>query len=256
MKEGVMKRREAIMKRFENIIKNSQGVKDNYNCPKCRDLGYILVVDEKNYEVAIPCECLQRKEYLEKLAKCGLSDAFKKKTFKSYECNNKQQVKAKTQAMSYCNDFSNSNSSLLISGRPGSGKTHLGIASMINLIKSNIGCRYVEYNNMMISIKQSVMDEENFAREMDKYLNPKVLFIDDFLKGKATDADLKYIYSIVNSRYLKNMPLIISTEKSIKDIIDWDEAIGSRIIEMAGENIIIFDNNTENYRLNKNTIKN
>lgn len=102
---------------------------------------------------------------------------------------------------------------------------------------------------MIISLKQSVMDELNHLKEMEKLLNPRVLFIDDFLKGKTTDSDLNYIYRIINSRYLSNKQLIISTENSMEEILSWDEAVGSRLVEMAGENIIYFDENSLNYRL-------
>lgn len=108
---------------------------------------------------------------------------------------------------------------------------------------------------MIMSLKQSVMDEENFIREMAKYTNPTVLFIDDFLKGRTTPADINYIYRIINSRYIKDKPLIISLEKTVEDILGWDEAIDSRLIEMAGENIISFDKNTSNYRLRKKIIQ-
>ena len=86
-------------------------------------------------------------------------------------------------------------------------------------------------------------------REMSKYKNPRVLFLDDFLKGKPTDADLKYIFEIVNERYLKKKPFIISTEMSMKQIISWDEAVGSRLVEMSQGNIIEFGSNVQNHRL-------
>ena len=86
-------------------------------------------------------------------------------------------------------------------------------------------------------------------REMEKYLSPSVLFIDDFLKGKTTSTDSSYIYRIVNTRYLKQKPMIISTEKSVGEILDFDEAVGSRILEMSGENVVYFDANSENHRL-------
>ena len=73
-----------------------------------------------------------------------------------------------------------------------------------------------------------------------------MLFLDDFLKGNPSDADLKYIYKVINTRYLKQMPVIISTEKSINEIINWDEAVGSRLIEMSQGNIIEFKNNINN----------
>ena len=44
--------------------------------------------------------------------------------------------------------------------------------------------------------------------------------------------------------------MIISTEKSIKEILMFDEAVGSRIVEMAQNNIITFPRGIENnYRL-------
>ena len=120
---------------------------------------------------------------------------------------------------------------------------------MLQLINDNVSCRYVEYNNMMVNLKQSINDEENHMREMEKYTNPSVLFMDDFLKGKATPADLSYIYRIINTRYLQEKPMIISTEKSVEEILDFDEAVGSRIVEMAGENVVVFDANSDNHRL-------
>ena len=102
---------------------------------------------------------------------------------------------------------------------------------------------------MMMNLKQSVMDEENFIREESKYTSPRVLFLDDFLKGNPTPADLKYIYKIINQRYLQGKPIIISTEKTPREIIQWDEAVGSRIIEMTQGNIITFEKGSLNYRI-------
>lgn len=243
-----------LIRKMEKLMNSCQFVETDYSCSKCRDLGYTFEINEKNHEVAVPCECLSKKQSLEKLEKCGLSEAFKKKTFGTYVCEKPYQATAKHKAFRFCDNFITTNSSLLLCGSPGAGKTHLGIASMLKLIDENVSCRYVEYNTMIMSLKQSVMDEENFIREMAKYTNPRVLFIDDFLKGRTTPADINYIYRIINSRYLKDKPLIISSEKTVEDILGWDEAIGSRLIEMAGENIISFDKNTSNYRLRKKMI--
>ena len=237
-----------LMERVQKLMKEST-VKDNYDCPKCRDLGYTFEMGKDNNEIAVPCQCLSKKRAVENLKKCGLSDVFKKKTFESYKTLTTSQIAAKHKSLKYCkSDFQNKKS-IILSGRSGTGKTHLGIAIMLNLIEQGVNCRYVEYNNMIISLKQSVMDELNHLKEMEKLLNPRVLFIDDFLKGKTTDSDLNYIYRIINSRYLSNKQLIISTEKSMEEILSWDEAVGSRLVEMAGENIIYFDENSLNYRL-------
>lgn len=246
--------KKMLEERVANLLKenNVEKFETKYDCEKCRDLGYVFVSNDQGGEIAIECECLQRKQSLQKLEKCGLSDAFKKRTFKTYITDTKYQFEAKAKAMQFCKEFKESNSSLILCGKPGSGKTHLGVAVMLNLIEKNIGCKYEEYTSMIMTLKQSVLDEANFITEIDKYLNPRVVFIDDFLKGKPSDADLKYIYRVVNTRYLKGKPMIISTEMRMEDIIQWDEAIGSRIMEMCQGNVITFDEDCVNYRFVRN----
>lgn len=236
--------RKMLTQRLNNLPKR-EDIKEEYNCPICRDLLYTF----NDQGQAVPCKCKDKVESLEKLKQCGLEEAFREKTFDNYRPTNKFQLEARSKVIDYCNNFKSTNASLLITGRPGVGKTHLGAATMTNLIGQNILCKYELYTTMLTNLKQSVMDEENFIREMSKYKNPRVLFLDDFLKGKPTDADLKYIFEIVNERYLKKKPFIISTEMSMKQIISWDEAVGSRLVEMSQGNIIEFGSNVQNHRL-------
>ena len=79
------------MERVQKLMKEST-VKDNYNCPKCRDLGYTFEMGEDNNEIAVPCQCLSKKRAVENLKKCGLSDVFKKKTFESYKTLTTSQI--------------------------------------------------------------------------------------------------------------------------------------------------------------------
>lgn len=234
--------KKMMMDRVKNIPKR-EDIKE-YNCPICRDLLYTF----NDNGQAVPCKCKDRVESLEKLRKCGLEEEFKEKTFDNYEVTNRYQLEAKAKVIGYCKNFKETNASLIITGRPGVGKTHLAAAAMTNLINQNVGCKYELYTTMLINLKQSVMDEANFIREMDKYKVPTVLFLDDFLKGKPTDADLKYIFEIVNERYLKKKPMIISTEMSIRQITSWDEAVASRLYQMSKGNVIEFGTDIENYR--------
>lgn len=234
--------KKMMMDRVKNIPKR-EDIKE-YNCPICRDLLYTF---NENGQ-AVPCKCKDKVESLEKLRKCGLEEEFKEKTFDNYKVTNRYQLEAKAKVIDYCKNFKTTNASLIITGRPGVGKTHLAAAVMTNLISQNVGCKYELYTTMLINLKQSVMDEANFIREMDKYKVPTVLFLDDFLKGKPTDADLKYIFEIVNERYLKKKPMIISTEMSIRQITSWDEAVASRLYQMSKGNVIEFGTDIENYR--------
>lgn len=239
-----------ILNRMKQNCKVEQDT--HYDCPICEDKGYTFKTDEHGYEVAVPCKCLAKKQSIQKMNRSGLTEVFKQKTINSFKTDKKWQIEAKFKVKQYIEDFlkKGSNAGLILSGQPGSGKTHLGIGTMLELINNNIGCVYKEYLSMLTNLKQTSMDETDYLRELEKYTNPTVLFLDDFLKGEPTVADRKYIYKVINTRYLKGMPIIISTEKGIKEILEFDEAVGSRIVEMAQNNIITFPRGIENnYRL-------
>lgn len=76
-----------------------------------------------------------------------------------------------------------------------------------------------------------------------------VLYIDDMLKGKLTETDVNVMYEIVNYRYMNNLPLIASTEKDLEGLLVFDEATGSRIIEMCRDNIVFLKGKKLNYRM-------
>jgi DNA replication protein DnaC len=84
---------------------------------------------------------------------------------------------------------------------------------------------------------------------MNRYKRADELFIDDFLKGKITETDLNIIYEIINYRYNNNLPVILSTEKTLDDLVNFDEATASRLIEMSKGHIIVFEGKKLNYRL-------
>ena len=67
--------------------------------------------------------------------------------------------------------------------------------------------------------------------------------------GKPTEADINILYELVNYRYMHNKPMVISTERLPDDLVGFDEAVGSRIIEMCRDNIVILKGEKLNYRL-------
>lgn len=239
----------ALLNRIKATLEKHSPEQIKYDCPKCEDRGYTFEIKD-GYEVAVPCSCLEKRQSVEKLALSNLTDVFKQKTIKTFTTNTEWQIEAKMKVLEYVNNFKETNASLILTGNPGGGKTHLGVGAMLELINNNVGCVYKEYISMLTNLKQVSMNEEEFIKELEKYINPRVLFLDDFLKGEPTQADRKYIYKVINTRYLQGKPMIISTEKSIKEILMFDEAVGSRIVEMAQNNIITFPRGIENnYRL-------
>lgn len=225
----------------------------DYLCPKCNGVGYILFQVGK-YEYSKPCECRALKEAKDRLRKSGLANEFKTKTFDTYDTNNDSVLEdAKNTAMRFTQTVMNKPvteaPSLMLCGQVGAGKTHLGTASSVMLIENGIAVIYMGYREEMTALKSRVMDDIAYANGINKFKNAKILFIDDFLKGKITESDLNIVYEIINYRYNNNMPVIISTEKTLEELLEFDEAIGSRLIEMSRGYIVVLKGDRFNYRL-------
>ncbi len=225
-----------------------------YKCHECKDRGFIFYTGNDGYEYAKTCKCQELRKAKERLERSGLAREFKTKTFDNYDtCGNAQLTDAKNTAMRFTEELKNKDAenlpSMMLCGQVGAGKTHLGTASSVCLIDHGTAVIYMGYRDEMTALKSKILDESAYRKEIDRYKMAPVLFIDDFLKGKITESDVNIVYEIVNYRYNNNLPVIISTEKTLDDLINFDEAIASRLIEMCRGYIIVFSGKELNYRL-------
>lgn len=225
-----------------------------YGCPKCKDSGFLYRIDKDGYKINRKCDCVIEKNWQGMVRRSGISAGFLEKTFDNFNTlGNAQLSNAKAKAMRYVERFREEergrHNSILLCGQPGAGKTHLGMAICGSLMGMGIETVYMAYRNDVTRIKQKIIDGPAYSCEMGRYMEARVLYIDDLLKGKLTESDINILYEIVNHRYINNMPLIISTEKAQSDLLAFDEAAGSRLLEMCRGNIIQLQGKELNYRL-------
>lgn len=220
-----------------------------YKCDKCRDLTFIIEND-----IATPCECRALREAEDILKSSGISEDFRKKTFDSFNyAYDMQTIDAYRKASSYYNNFDeikkNRRNSIMFLGQVGSGKTHLSLAIANKLMDEGVGILYMSYREVVTRIKQNITDGEVYEKIVNRYKNAKVLLIDDLFKGNITKSDINIIFEIVNFRYFNNLPLIVSCEKCMEELLDIDEAIGSRVYEMSKNYLVEIKGRKLNFRI-------
>jgi DNA replication protein DnaC len=192
---------------------------------------------------AAKCECMERKRAEKILARSGLA-GYRDKTFANFEPYGRLGP-TKEKLMAY--DHS-TGASVLIVGQVGSGKTHLSMAIANRLLDKGVRVVYMPYRSTITAIKQNMLDPEFYRKEIDKYINASVLVIDDLFKGKITDSDINIMFEIVNHRYLNRRPIIISSEKTLWELMDIDEAVASRLYEMSKGWVVEIKGIKYNYR--------
>lgn len=201
-----------------------------------------------------PCKCQQMAKVQRIWEQSGISINDIDKTFKNFEPWNNQVRDMKDKVTSYYIQFNNIKNdrynSILLSGKSGCGKTHLSLALANNLLKNKeVEVVYMPYRDVITSLKQNMTDEEYYKKTLTKYQKAEVLLIDDLLKGNITKSDVNIMFELINYRYLNCLPVIISTECDQQRLLDFDEAIGSRIYEMSKGYVVEIKGEGNNYRL-------
>lgn len=225
-------------------------------CEKCGGYGFTFYKDEQGYDMAAECECRSKIITEKRMRASGISEAFQRKTIEEFVTKgNRILENAKNAANDYVEHFlereKGMNNSIMFLGNPGSGKTHLSLAiAKTILYEYGVACLYMPYRETMMELKQLAMnDKYKYEEKMYSLTTVRLLIVDDLYKGSTTDADLNYIFQIMNQRYLNQLPFILSSEKMPNELVSIDEAIASRMLEQAKGRTIVINDKKLNHRI-------
>lgn len=222
---------------------------DGYDCRVCKNKGFVSQC--KSYpnrdgsvsygEVMVDCKCMGVRRSIRRIKRSGLSGLLERYTFKSFKQEEEWQKKVYEKAANFCKDTEAK--VFYIGGAVGSGKSHICTAICGYFLRhERREVRYMLWRDEIVAIKAVVNDEAKYHNAVEELKTVDVLYIDDFFKtGKSADgmtpptqADIQIAYEVINYRYNNRLTTIISSERYLGEVLDIDEATGSRILEMVG----------------------
>lgn len=225
---------------------------DGYNCTKCKNKGFIARLDERGNEVHTVCSCQKVRATLKRAQRSGLGNIITEYTFNNFDVSEDWQALVLNKAKAFCAD--DEAKWFYIGGQVGAGKTHICTAIAAHYIKAEREVKYMLWSEESKKLK-AVVNDPAYQEMMYQYKTVDVLYIDDFLKVKygetPTAADINLAFEIINHRLIEGDKItIISSEKMLDEIIDYDEATMSRIYQKTGKyKLNIGRDRKRNYRL-------
>ena len=229
---------------------------DGYNCELCLNRGEFAKVCEYDgiYEQRVViCSCMKIRKSIRTLKRSGLERVIDDFTLEKFKAEKPFQERMLNTAKSYLEK--GEGKWLAFLGASGCGKTHLCSAVAIELIKQGKEVKYMLWKDESRKIKNDNFDGDGTL--IDYYKNVEVLYIDDLFKTgksegglqKPTAGDINLAFEIINSRVAQKKVTIVSSESSIDDLFDIDEAVAGRIKQMCGEYCLnISKGEGKNYR--------
>ncbi len=203
-------------------------------CKICKDTGYVGNT---------LCSCV--KDIAAKNCYSALISEMpiKESTFSTFDLGyykdekNENDVSPKRQmakVLKICKDFTDSfpnGANLLLSGKSGLGKTHLSLAIANELIKRDYSVIYGTAQNLINEVSREAFDRSGSTEKIDSLTSCDLLILDDLGTEFSTQLSVSVVYNIINTRMLKNLSTVISTNLDIKEVCEfYNDRIASRIV--------------------------
>lgn len=238
---------------------------DGYNCEACRNKGTYWTVAQRPdghwTTFSNPCKCKPIRRTIRRMQRSGLKNIIRDYTFDKYLAAETWQQTIKGAAEEY---VKNPVGWFSICGQSGAGKTHLCTAICREFLLAGKEVKYMLWRDDIAKIKGLALEPEQRVKLINDFKTAEVLYIDDLFKtgknpdgGKQrpTSADINTAFEIINYRYCNpGLPTIVSSEWTMDELLDIDEATGGRIFEKAGAHgFSVAPDRSKNYRTRKIT---
>lgn len=205
------------------------------DCPRCGGTGWIIE-ERHGLQGASPCDCVEPVSPDTLFQRAGIPPLYREASFDNFATVRGNpawerelreilfQVSrfAKDLARRPRNAPAKNPRGLLLIGAPGTGKTHLAVAALKELIQAGYQCRFFDYQHLLDMIRSS-FDPLSGASSREAYstaLDVEVLLLDDLGSHRVTDWIEDTVTAIVTHRCNHQKPTIFTTNLPDQDAGD------------------------------------
>ncbi len=203
-------------------------------CPEC-------ISEDKDRKKAFDSERLQKAQramLTERLSGAGIPVRFHNSSFDTFECADDHQRAVLQQCRDYVAAFpGKGGQGLFLCGGVGTGKSHIGVAMIIDLIHRHVKATacYTSVMKMLREIRATYRprSEESEQEAIDRFTDYEFLVLDEVGVQLGTDAEKLLLFEVINGRYESSRPTVIVSNLNVKEIRGY---IGDRVVDRLKQN--------------------
>ncbi|MBR3594517.1 MAG: ATP-binding protein [Clostridia bacterium] len=206
-----------------------------YDCEACSDTGYLPNGQICDCVKAIAKEIARKKLCEEMPIGDSRFDNFDLDFYSDTAVGNTTPKKRMTQILRVCKEFAENfdshSENLLFLGGTGLGKTHLSLAIAGEVLAGNRNVIYGSIQNLVNKLSAETFSYSGSTDVSDSILGCELLIIDDLGSEMSTSFSQSCIYNIINTRMMRGLSTIISTNLTLEEIEkQYTARVASRII--------------------------
>jgi DNA replication protein DnaC len=201
------------------------------DCPTCGGVGYYrqdLDVTHPDFGKLIICPCRQgdidaRRH--QRLFEMSNLDELRHLTFENFQERGHVGLRAaQAESLEYAYNQArhfaqHAQGWLLLSGSYGCGKTHLAAAIANFVVDAGIPTLFLTVPDLLDTLRFSYDDPEStFEQRFDEIRGAPLLIMDDFGTQNATEWAQEKLFQILNYRYIKKLPVVITTNLMLEEM--------------------------------------
>lgn len=199
-------------------------------------------------------------QQLEKsLKRAGIPARFKRKSFDTYYATRQSQKAALSTCKAYAEQFhamQTDGVNLIMTGSPGTGKTHLAVSILSHIIERYNTGLFVSVSEMLRIIRNTYGSGSKLTEEeaFNSFITPTLLVLDEVGVSIGDEEKRKaMVFDVLNARYNAMHPTIVIGNLTVDEMKDYlGERVWDRLME-GGSPVLAFTG--ESYRQGNDEIR-
>lgn len=235
---------------FEQKVTILLGREFAARCPECSRIEN----EEAEAKAKAEQAYLARVRLSEKLGEALIPKRFTKRSLDNYVAESEGQKRALSFCRHYVKTFDairEAGRCMVLIGKPGTGKTHLGVAIANELLHTTSHSAVYRTVGAILQSIRATYDRSNDRSEADilsSLIGPDLLVLDEIgvSKEQPSDFELTTLFAIINGRYEQELPTIVISNLAGDEL---SKAMGERCVDRLREgNLIVVPFDWESQR--------